>query len=312
MGYPFWKAFAAFLLLFPGSIGWGIGTAFLTVPSDPRELALGGFTSSIGGDPSLFRGNPALIVQTLPGLEIYLGYSAWYAGARGSSILVTQSALRGTLGFGVRQLGDSDLELRTATPTDNYLDHFAVSGTAVEATWGRAFGLPGTTQAEGSGRQLHVGGTVRWIRMESYVYTSWGMAMDFGVWLPVMRNVFSLGASVLNLGSMDALMNEAPSLPAMLLAGVTYQPVLPDKRFRSLVTAGVEISRGHGVVTRMAGETAFGNARITLGTRLSRKVTAVGMGLSLTRRRFEVAYGLEIGSHQLGIPHLLRIKIVLP
>ena len=42
---------------------YGIGTSFLNVPFTPRLLALGGAGTALWGDPSLFRLNPALVVQ---------------------------------------------------------------------------------------------------------------------------------------------------------------------------------------------------------------------------------------------------------
>lgn len=282
----------------------GIGTSFLTIPAYPRELALGGLTTSIAGDPSLARGNPALIVQPLPAMEVYFGYNAWFAGARGTSVLVIQPAARGTVGFGVRHMAISDLELRTERPTDEYLSHFTVSGTAVEGVWGRKFA------------QLQIGGTLRWIRLESYVWTSSGMAIDLGVLWPLMNKRISLGASIQNLGSMSRMFKQAPGLPTALQIGGTFDVSSllsqEDNVYRSSMTIGAEISRAHGAVARVAGEMFLGDARITLGTRMSEKVTQVAGGVNLTWRRFQVSYGLAVGSHQLGIPHLFRVKTTLP
>lgn len=78
------------------------------------------------------------------------------------------------------------------------------------------------------------------------------------------------------------------------------------------MTLGGELSRSRGTVVLMAGELFFNGSRITVGTRLSDQVSAVAAGVHLVWRRFRIAYGLEIASHQLGIPHLFSIGIVLP
>jgi len=287
-----------------GTYAPAIGTAFLTIPSNPRELALGGSTSSIAGDPSLARGNPALIVQTFPAMEIGFGYNAWFAGARGTSVLITQPAFHGTLGFGVRSMGISDLELRPSRPTDEYDAHFTVSGIAVEGIWGRQFD------------RLRLGGTLRWIRIESYVYNSSGLSVDLGAWWPLMRNRISIGASVRNLGSMGPMLYENPSLPVTFQTGITFRVTSGKEtethQLQSLMTVGAEISDKHRFVARVAGEVVFGEVRITLGTRLSEEVTEVAGAVNLRLRLFQVSYGLAIGSHQLGIPHLFHVKARLP
>jgi len=300
----FYKRVLIKLIMCVGTSVYAIGTAFLTIPSTPRELALGGLTSSISGDPSLVRGNPALIVQPFPALEIYFGYNAWYAGAKGSSMLVTQPVFHGTFGFGVRHMTISDLELRSSIPTDEYSAHFAVSGTAVEGTWGRQLD------------RLRLGGTLRWIQIEAYLYQSSGYSMDFGAWWPLLRDRVSIGASIQNLGSMSPMWVKKPSLPIMFQTGATFNLSSENRQenyqLHSILNLGAEISDIHGVVTRIAGEMFFREFRITLGTRLSERVTEVAGGVSLRWRRFQVSYGLSMGSHRLGIPHLFHIKTTLP
>ena len=292
------------LLLCAGSYASAIGTTFLTIPGNPRELALGGLTSSLSGDPSLARGNPALIVQSYPALEIYFGYNSWLAGAKGSSVLVAQPLLQGTLGVGIRNMNISDLEFRSSIPSDESVANFMVSGTAVEGIWGRQFD------------RLRLGGTMRWIRIESYIYQSSGYSVDFGAWWPVLRDRISIGTSVQNLGSMSPLLVEKPSLPVMFQTGATFNLSSGSSRenshFHSILNVGAEISDIHGVVSRVAGEISFGEVRITLGSRMSEKVTEVAGGASLRWRRLQVSYALSVGSHNLGIPHLFFIKTTLP
>ena len=304
MGRSTTGGLALVLFLSLGARAPGIGTAFLTIPVSPRELALGGATSSIVGDPSLSRGNPALIVQTIPSTEFYVGYNAWFSGTQGTSVLVVQPAFGGTGGLAIRNLGIADLQLRTERPEDDYLALFAASGSAIEGIWGRRFD------------RLRVGAALRWIRMELDIHTSSGFGADLGLWWPLVRNRISVGASVQNLGSMDKLLAEAPSLPTTFQAGVTYRVTSERgsgrRQFQSFVTAGMERSDLHGLVTRVAGEVSFENLLITLGMRRSERVTGVAGSVSLNWRRFRVAYGLAIESHQLGIPHLFQIKTTLP
>lgn len=281
-----------------------VGTSFLSIPSSPRELGLGGVTASVAGDASLVRGNPALILQSFPAMDVFFGYTVWYAGSRGMSVLIAQPAFGGTFGFALRRLEVSNLELRRETPTDDPLAHFTESGTALEGTWGRRFD------------RLRVGATARWIRLESYEDNSSGVSIDLGAWWPLMRDQISLGISLRNMGFMTPLWKETPSLPTALQTGATWHTSsgeTPEKsQFRSLFTVGTEISQVHGTVTRLAGEMSFENVSLTLGTRLSHKVTDVAGGVSVGWRRFRFSYGMAVGSNRLGIPYFFHVKTTFP
>ncbi|MEE9168008.1 MAG: hypothetical protein V3U24_11190 [Candidatus Neomarinimicrobiota bacterium] len=295
---------AAFFFLSLVANSSAVGTAFLTIPSSPRELAFGGFTPSVTGDPSLARGNPALIVQSIPAMDVHFGYNLWFAGARGTSVLIAQPAFGSTFGFSVRHLEISDLELRTTTPTDDYLSLFKESGTTVEATWGRRLD------------RWRLGGTIRWIRLESYVDNSSGFGVDLGAWWPLAGGQISLAAALQNLGYMTPMREKVPSLPTALQIGGTWHmssgPGSERSSFRSLFTAGAEFSKVHGRTIRLAGEISIDDARLTVGLRSSHRVAEVAVGASVGWRRFRFSYGVAVGSHRLGVPHLFHVMTRLP
>ena len=279
----------------------GIGTAFLSVPMSPRELALGGTSVSVLGDPSLYRGNPALIIQSVPSMEIYFNYNSWFSNVTGSSLLLIQPAFGGSAGLALSHLGVSDLELRTTVPTDDYLSQFSSSGTVLEGIWGKRF------------KRLGFGAAVRLIRFDSYIYSATGKSVDIGGWWQIRPEKLTVGLALKQLGSMNEFVDERPEMPATAAAGATYIfGSGGDENIYSSVTLTTELSRSRGTVMRMAGELFFNGSRVTIGTRLSNEVSAVAAGLNLVWRRFRIAYGLEIASHQLGIPHLFSIGIVLP
>lgn len=176
----------------------GIGTAFLSVPMSPRELALGGTSVSVPGDPNLYRGNPALIVQSVPSMEIYFNYNSWFSNVSGSSLLVIHPAFGGSAGLALRHLGVSDLELRTQVPTDDYLSQFSSSGTALEGIWGKRL------------NQLGFGASVRLIRLDSYVYSSTGKSVDIGGWWQIKPERLTVGVALKQLGSMGKFIDHHP------------------------------------------------------------------------------------------------------
>lgn len=290
--------FAAILVTTAGAIG----TSFLTVPYSPRELALGGRTAAVPGDASLSRGNPALIVGTSH--QLFFSYTSWFSGVSGSSLLMVQPLGKGSLGLSVRHMDVSDLQLRTETPTDDYLALFAASGTTLEAVWGRRI------------NNLQIGISLRGIYMDTYVYQSTGWSADAGVLLPLADKKILMGGAVLNAGSMTDLDSIPPALPTTVVVGVTFDTDrLLGVQWEALQTSlvlGGEASDLHGTVYRIGGESAIGNFRLSIGSRISQEMTAVSAGVGLTWRRFVVDYGLEISSSQLGIPHLISLRMTLP
>ena len=115
------------IVLFLTSKVCSIGTAFLNVPFNPKHLALAGAGTALIGDPSLFRLNPALVVQDISSIEVYFAYNSWLAGTSGHSVLAVQPLLGGSMALGLRSLSISELEQTTIIWRNN--------GEIVEIFW---------------------------------------------------------------------------------------------------------------------------------------------------------------------------------
>jgi len=291
-------------VLLIGSNGYAIGTAFLTMPTNPREMALGGMTVSISGDALLSTGNPALLASGVNGMRMSFGYGSWFSDMKGMNFLLTHPGFGGTIGWRLRQQKIVDLEYRSTTPTDDALGEFSASGTSLEVSWG------------GGRDRLRMGGTLRFIYLETYTYSSSGVAADLGGWFSLINDRLYFGLSLLNVGAMNAFNRVIPDLPTSFSAGVTVKTTEIKNDYVgsiiSWINLGVENSSFHGNVIRLSGEIEAGSFRWTVGTRISEEVSSVSTGIEFSWRRFELSYGLEVGSHQLGIPHLLNLSVVFP
>ncbi len=206
----------------------------------------------------------------------------------------------GTAAVGLRSLSISGLELRTVRPTDEPVANFISSGTAVEAGWGRQSGT------------LQWGGTVRWLRMESFVYTSSGLAFDAGVAASLLEGRLSFGAALRNSGSMNTFKDASPALPTTFSAGVVYRPPDIAPSIGILTSASADFSDRHGTVVRLGAETAVGDVVVTSGTIVSKEVTAFSGGAAVKTRLLTISYAFQLASHNLGMPHLVQIQITLP
>lgn len=278
----------------------GMGTAFLTIPTSPLAMGLGGLSPAVAGEPSLYAGNPATMAAvTGNSPRVQWSYHDWIGGVSGLAVLATFPRDRGAFALALRQFGTNTLELRGDRPTDDPLARFGAHGLAVEGVWGRHAGA------------VLVGASARWVRMDAYVDASSGGAVDLGALWVRSDTRLSAGAAATNLGVMGPLRDERPALPASLIIGGTWKPP-GDPRFPSMVTASMEASRPHGTVARLGGQVTFGVLSVLLGSRWSNEVTGASLGVVFRGTRVEAAYAVEAASHQLGLPHLFHLALVLP
>lgn len=279
---------------------YGIGTAFLNVPFTPRQLALAGSGMAFRGDPALFRLNPALMVQNQPATEVYFAYNSWLGGALGHSAVAVQPIKGGSLILGLRSLSITGLELRTSQPTDKPIANFMSSGTALEAGWGKAIGA------------IHWGGTIRWLQMESFTYSSSGFALDAGATFSFYQDRFVAGISLRNLGKMERFNDVAPELPRTVSAGIVLHPVRRPVALDLVTALSAEFSDWYGTIIRYGTEVSVGDLVISGGTNFYRGIRTFGGGVGIRARILTISYGFQLGSENLGMPHLLQIQLTLP
>ncbi|MBH30694.1 MAG: hypothetical protein CMG71_01740 [Candidatus Marinimicrobia bacterium] len=277
---------------------FGIGTTFLNVPFTPRQLALG--SAALMGDPSLFRLNPALVVQERTATQVYFGYNGWFGDAAGHSVVVVEPMFGGTVAVGLRSLSISGLELRTGRPTDEPVANFISSGTAAEVSWGRRNGT------------IQWGGTARWLRMESYVYASSGIAFDVGAAASLMEGRFSVGTALRNAGSMNSFKEASPALPTTLSVSAVFRPFRADNSVGFLTSASADFSKRNGTVVRLGGEASVGDFVVYAGMSGAKEVTSFSGGAAFRARILTISYAFQLASHNLGMPHLMQIQITLP
>jgi DNA-directed RNA polymerase subunit alpha len=95
-------------------ITFGLGTQFLSVPSNAIDLAFG--SSPLLGKLAL--NNPALLTAAPQGINMHMSYGSWLSNVSASSFALASKLNRGNIGLQLRHMGLNDLELRTTTPTD--------------------------------------------------------------------------------------------------------------------------------------------------------------------------------------------------
>ena len=276
------------------SFSYGIGTQFLSVPSSAIELAFG--PSPLFGTITL--NNPALLKAPPQGMKMNISYGSWLNNISNSSFSLSSKVKNGTLGLNIRYMGISDLELRSARPTDNPLGTFGSSAFSVASAYSKSYGA------------LKVGATIRYILIQLYTEHVSGMTFDGGISRSFSKNI-DVGFSILNSGFIDKTDSYTPILPLRFLSAVSYQFSGPKFRHKICLSAE-KSSLVNGAIIRVASETKFEKFDLRFGTQSSNEVTVVSGGFGIRLSFLELHYGIQIGSQHLGLPQMIDVSIKLP
>ena len=276
------------------NFGYSLGTQFLSVPSSAIELAFG--PSPLFG--SLTVNNPALLHSPTQGVAMNVSYGSWLNNISNSSFSLSSKLGRGNIGFNMRHMGVSDLELRSNRPTDDPLATFSSSSFAAATSYSQTYGA------------ITVGATLRYILIQLYTENVSGMTFDGGITRAFGKNI-DLGFSILNTGFINNTDSYNPTLPLRFLSALSYQ--LPRSKWGNKICLSAEQSSlVDGTIIRAASETKFEKFDIRFGTQTSKEVTVVSGGFGIQLGLLNFHYGIQIGSQHLGLPQMLDISIKLP
>jgi len=293
------------------NFGYSLGTQFLSVPSSAIELAFG--PSPLFG--SLTVNNPALLRSPTQGVAMNVSYGSWLNNISNSSFSLSSKLGRGNIGFNMRHMGVSDLELRSNRPTDDPLATFSSSSFAAATSYSQTYGAitVGATirysysQTYGA---ITVGATIRYILIQLYTENVSGMTFDGGITRAFGKNI-DLGFSILNTGFINNTDSYNPTLPLRFLSALSYQ--LPRSKWGHKICLSAEQSSlVDGIIIRAASETKFEKFDLRFGTQTSKEVTVVSGGFGIQLGLLNFHYGIQIGSQHLGLPQMLDISIKLP
>jgi len=276
------------------NFGYSLGTQFLSVPSSAIELAFG--PSPLFG--SLTVNNPALLHSPTQGVAMNVSYGSWLNNISNSSFSLSSKLGRGNIGFNMRHMGVSDLELRSNRPTDDPLATFSSSSFAAATSYSQTYGA------------ITVGATIRYILIQLYTENVSGMTFDAGITRAFGKNI-DLGFSILNTGFINNTDSYNPTLPLRFLSALSYQ--FPRSKWGHKICLSAEQSSlVDGTIIRAASETKFEKFDLRFGTQTSKEVTVVSGGFGIQLGLLNFNYGIQIGSQHLGLPQMLDISIKLP
>ena len=279
------------ILLFPL---YGLGTQFLILPTHAEELSIGSHPTMSG----ISSVNPALFSVSLnhPGLSISRGI--WLGDVTLTHLGYTQPAKGKTFHFNAKYSGLSDLEFRDAVPLDDALSTFSSYGVSMNGGF--------SVQRE----KQKFGISFSYIFMGLYTETTSGFGLNLGYARDIVKGM-KLGISIQNLGIMSKLSKDAPSLPTRVIGGVSKQIIFND--YQNTVYCSAERKR-----LATTGKFYFGNNfrwdRLSLmgGFSASENVVESSAGFGLKLGQYEITYGIQFGSQNLGTPQILTFQFRLP
>ena len=279
------------ILLFPL---YGLGTQFLILPTDAEELSIGSHPTMSG----ILSVNPALFSASLnhPGLSISRGI--WLGDVTLTHLGYTQPAKGKTFHFNAKYSGLSDLEFRDAVPVDDALSTFSSYGVSMNGGF--------SVQRE----KQKFGISFSYIFMGLYTETTSGFGLNLGYARDIVKGM-KLGISIQNLGIMSKLSEDVPSLPTRMIGGVSKQIIFDN--YRNTVYCSGEWNQ-----LATTGKFHFGNNfrwdRISLmgGFSASENVVESSAGFGINLGQYEITYGIQFGSQNLGTPQILTFQFRLP
>ena len=243
--------------------GFGLGTQFLSVPSNAIDLAFG--CNPLLGKVTL--NNPALLTASPQGINLHMSYGSWLSNVSASSFALASKLSSGTIGLQLRHMGLNDLELRTTTPTDYPIATFGSSALSIDGSYSQSFG------------GLKVGASLKYIFVQLHTEKITGYAVDAGITHSISKNI-QMGVSALNLGIMNKSDTYNQSLPMRILSAISYQ-FSRSKWDHTVCISAEKSSFVNGSIFGVANETRYNKLDIRFGSHFSDKVTVFSGGFGI-------------------------------
>lgn len=186
----------------------GAGLDFLNISPSTSLLAVSeAQTATLSGAGSIYS-NPALLVlEDVSVLDI--SYTLWIAEVQNQFAAVNVKRNRSAFAFGVYNSRSDEFEARDQPGQPAGL--YSIGYLSLAGSWAYQAG------------PLSFGITGQYLREEVFQYRANGYSVSIGAAGSLFNNRLRIGASVLNIGRMDALNNVATLLPSTFRFGIDAQ-----------------------------------------------------------------------------------------
>ena len=274
--------------------GGSTGLAFLKIGVGGRALGMGEAYSALAADPTAGYYNPAAL-SLANRSQVLLMHREWIQGVKTEFLGGMTSA--GNLAFAVslNSTNISDLELRENP------------GPAI-GTFGSHDGSVGLSAAYAFGPDFSIGFTGKYLFEKIYTDETTGFGIDAGLSYLTPWNI-RLAAAVSNLGSMNVLRTEAPTLPRMIRTGAAYRTTLDQ--LDGVVTLAadlVSVTDEHLTHVHTGAEFDYHNTlALRAGYQSGYDARNISAGLGLRYGFFRIDYAFVPFQYDLGATHTISL-----
>jgi hypothetical protein len=270
-GVPAVTCVLAVSLLLPVQATAGAGAsgmAFLKLGVSSQGVAMGDAMAASAAGAAATYYNPAGVLSRTPASpSLMVMHKEWIQDTR-TQFIGTAFGIgeNDAMGVSVNTTTVSDIEIRTrpgeAQGTFNARD------LAVGVSYAHAFD-----------DHIRAGITVRYLYEQILVDDASGFAGDIGVQVATPVEGLVAGLTIANIGSMNAMRDEAIRLPLLARAGVAYPLALPDLDARvTIAVDGVHLFREERTIGAVGAELTFASL---VAVRGGYQAGSEGRGLSL-------------------------------
>ena len=283
----------SFLLAFSIPLS-GMGTQFLVLPSSAEELSMGSHATL----PGLFSVNPALFSAPKKYPHFSIDRGPWLGDVTLTHLGYNQNSGSRTTHLGIKYSGLTDLEFRQDMPQDDASSRFSAYGLAIDGG------------ASISRENQKFGFSISYINFGLYTESSSGIALNFGYALE-LKNGVTLGLVGQNIGWMKKLSSSSPSLPVRFSTGLSK--LIRSDMFTNNIFGSVEWNSIISAPKIYVGNRfSWNRLEILTGYSTAKEVVESSIGIGLNLNRYHIAYGVRVGSQDLGIPKTLSLRLLLP
>jgi len=268
------------------------GFSTLIITPSARHAGMGGGYGSTAGDLFSLHSNPAGILN-IPYFTVGAAHNQWIADYRSEFVGLVYRPGDFALGVSIDYGTVGDIEKRSG-PSDDPEGYFDLNDL-----------VAGVTLAHFLGENLQFGLTSKIVYEKIDVYSSTGIAFDFGIQFRAMTELV-LGAGISNLGTKMKLDEDEYDLPRILRAGASYY-------FRDfMISADVFYPTDDDPHFHVGGEYGF-NKMLFLrsGFQSGYDDKALSFGLGIEQKRFNIDYAYVPFNSDLGDTHRISFTYSL-
>jgi len=276
----------------------GTGLTFLSLGVGGRSLGMGEAYSTGVTDPAAMHYNPASL-SSIDATTVSFMHRSWIERTNAEYVAGAFSFGRFSLGLSTYWLSIRDIEIRS------------VPGPATGTFTAQDFSL-GVSAAYDFTNEFSFGLTVKYLYEKILIDDAGGMAFDFGG-VYVTPSGIRFGASVANLGSVNALRDVSTSLPKLFRGGIAYTTQIENPATTVTGAADFVAPLGDGTTHLHFGGEAiiYGTVALRAGFLTGYDARGLTLGTGIAHAIVRVDYAFAPTQYDLGSTHSISLSLQL-